>query len=225
MQGSEAELEASSTPKLSLYSLPSKPPEPPGTLTPPLNTLASIPFQWEEVPGKPRAGTTTNSPKSKSARCLDLPPRLLTDQAKVTNMPSPTTVLDGPYVARSLSETLSFSLGKGSFRSHEVGIVGGKREISTKERRNFSSWRCGNFKENSGFVGGNFEISSSVGGDGGFESDTKVKITRVKRRSSSFLSLSHTRSSLWGSIYESFKQVVPWRRGQEKLRSTSLDSC
>ncbi|KAA8533590.1 hypothetical protein F0562_030976 [Nyssa sinensis] len=204
MGSDQPELEANSTPKLSLYSLPSKPPEPPGMLTPPLNTLASVPFQWEEVPGKPRACTTmiTDSPKSKTAarRCLDLPPRLLTE-AKVTSMPSPTTVLDGPYVGRSLSETLSFSLGKGSFRSHEARMGGGKREC--KERWNFSSWSCGSLKENSGIFGGNFEFSNSAdggcAGGGGESNDTKVKITRIKRRSS-FLSLSNARFNLWQAL-------------------------
>ncbi|XP_057462520.1 uncharacterized protein At4g00950-like [Actinidia eriantha] len=133
--GSEAEPQPSSIPKLSLFSLPSKPPEPPGILTPPLQALASVPFQWEEVPGKPRDCSTA---KPKAARCLDLPPRLLTEAGKITNTPSPTTVLDGPYSSRSLSHTMSFSLGKASF---------------VKERVNFSSWRWGSFKDNGGDTG------------------------------------------------------------------------
>ncbi|KAK3034712.1 hypothetical protein RJ639_032665 [Escallonia herrerae] len=196
----EREGRSSSTPKLSLYALPNKPQEPPGLLTPPLHTLASVPFKWEEAPGKPRPSTAPSaaaSPpsKSKAARCLDLPPRLLvTESAKVTSMPSPTTVLDGPYVGR----TFSFSW---SFRSPEERKVGGgvkygKRE--SKERIPFSSWRWGSSKDYGGPIGGSFDISYPACG-GSMDDTTKVKITRA-------------------SIYGSFKQAVPWRRGQDKTR-------
>ncbi|XP_057483977.1 uncharacterized protein At4g00950 [Actinidia eriantha] len=197
--GSEAEPQQSSIPKLSLFSLPIKPPEPPGILTPPLQTPASVPFQWEEAPGKPRVCAIS---KPKAARCLDLPPRLLTEAGKTTNTPSPTTVLDGPYSDRSLFHTMSFSLGKASF---------------IKERVNFSSWRWGSFKDNGGDTGGNFDFSPSIGGcpecD---ECDVSevIKITRVKKRKSFFGS---SKTNLWASIYESVKQAVPWRRKQEKL--------
>lgn len=65
----------STPPKLSLFSLPYKPPIPDG-LTPPLNTAAAIPFLWEEAPGKPRSIVSGDPPKSKTVRSLDLPPRL-----------------------------------------------------------------------------------------------------------------------------------------------------
>ncbi|KAL2550794.1 hypothetical protein Fot_12324 [Forsythia ovata] len=99
----EDHYEPSSTPKLHLSKLPCKPRQSQEMLTPPLQTSVSVPFQWEEAPGKPRATaalaaiTTTPPPaKFKAARCLDLPPRLLTmnDTAKSTILPSPTTVLD-----------------------------------------------------------------------------------------------------------------------------------
>ncbi|XP_027110057.1 uncharacterized protein At4g00950 [Coffea arabica] len=125
----ETENEAASptsTPKLSLYKLPSKQRQPPPVMfTPPVTTsAASIPFQWEEVPGKLRPDfRPTSSPaaavkdkNSSVARCLDLPPRLLNNKNNtstaphniihhppskqlfpVTNDSSPTTVLDGPY--------------------------------------------------------------------------------------------------------------------------------
>lgn len=52
----EEEAEEALIPKLSLSSLPRKPREqPPGTVTPPLYTTVSIPFQWEEAPGRPRS--------------------------------------------------------------------------------------------------------------------------------------------------------------------------
>ncbi|KAJ0102873.1 hypothetical protein Patl1_05184 [Pistacia atlantica] len=202
-----------STPKLSLFSFPmSKGQEPPGMLTPPVNIPASIPFQWEEAPGKPRNSCVTQSkPKPASARCLELPPRLLCE-TKMINIPSPTTVLDGPDVGRSLSYTLSFRRGGSLRRENKEGLL-------------FWSSRWGSFKKNKVNVGGrNSDIldssAASGGGDGGSDGGAKVKITRVRKRSVSFLSLkSHTSSShMWTSICESFKQAVPWRRRQDKLR-------
>ncbi|XP_075647670.1 uncharacterized protein At4g00950 [Castanea sativa] len=209
--GSEADYEANSTPKLSLFSLPSKPPEPTGMLTPPLRIQASVPFQWEEAPGKPRPctkTTTESSSKPKCARSLELPPRLLLSESKMTNTPSPTTVLDGPYVGRSIS--FRFPL-----RSPE-GLVGKKM---AKDKG--GSMRWGSFRKTKEVVEGIFDFSSypvvdSGGGGGG--GDTKIKITRVKKRSGSFLNLSHTKPPFLANIYESLKQAVPWRRRQGRLK-------
>lgn len=195
--------EASPEPKLSLFSLPSQPPEPPGTLTPPLLTSVSVPFQWEEAPGKPRHCGGGTEPKAKCARSLELPPRLLlSSEAKVTNMPSPTTVLDGPDVGR----TLSFS---DSLRSPSKEIKGGGS--------GFGSMRWTGFWKNKEAVDGNFDFSPTKSGGG---DQTKVKITRIRRKDSFFNSASHTRH-MWASIYESLKQVVPWRRRREKLRKSA----
>lgn len=190
----------SSTPKLSLFSLSGKQHESPaGMLTPPIHTLASVPFKWEEAPGKPRPSCSTQS-KPKFARCLELPPRLL-NETKVSNMPSPTTVFDGPYVpARSLS------LGKGSSFRTLVNL--GCGEVNSKERVVFGSGRWGFFRKN------NKEVAAPSHGDIGVNHGgeaVRVKITRIRRRSS-FLGLSHTRSHFWTDIYESFKHAVPWTR-------------
>ncbi|KAM1086633.1 hypothetical protein ACFX2B_012120 [Malus domestica] len=42
-------------------------------------------------------------------------------------------------------------------------------------------------------------------------------VSSIGRRAN-FLNDSNTRSRMWASICESFKQVVPWRRRQEKMR-------
>ncbi|CAA0831380.1 Unknown protein [Striga hermonthica] len=95
--GEEEENEPTSFPKLKFPFLPlssvaTQSPDhhhPP----PPLETQASVPFKWEEQPGKPRPCTdiiTLPGP----ARLPEPPPCRLT----LTKMPSPTTVLDGPYV-------------------------------------------------------------------------------------------------------------------------------
>ncbi|XP_057798792.1 uncharacterized protein LOC131014729 [Salvia miltiorrhiza] len=90
----------SSTPKLSLSRLPCKPKHPIQMLTPPLHPSLSIPFQWEEAPGKPRFPADDDA-----ARCLDLPPRL---NAQFTIMPSPAMT--------PLSCSFSFRRGPGSAR-------------------------------------------------------------------------------------------------------------
>lgn len=98
--GSELSDTFSPTPKLSLFSLPDHTPDPPTeTVTPPFQTPASVPFKWEEAPGKPHrsfAGDRAlgEAPaKPKVARCLELPP------GKITNTPSPSSSLDGPGVS------------------------------------------------------------------------------------------------------------------------------
>ncbi|XP_052185343.1 uncharacterized protein At4g00950-like [Diospyros lotus] len=142
-------------PKLSLFSLPTKPPESPGMVTPPLRTKASVPFQWEEAPGKPLPNACQRS-APRAARCLELPPRLLNEAGITGDMSSPTTVLDGPYNSsgrRSLSQTASF--------------------------RSLGSWRWGSFKENGeGDGGGSFDFTPSAFGP------TKTKMEKLRKRSS-----------------------------------------
>ncbi|PIN27124.1 hypothetical protein CDL12_00123 [Handroanthus impetiginosus] len=212
--GAEAEdhHEPNSTPKLSLWKLPYKPREPIQMLTPPLHPYVSIPFQWEEAPGKPRAiaeeeaqppsaGATQAATKSKAARCLDLPPRLLHDDAKITITPSTTMVLDGPYVGRSLSLACTFSFRKGPDLGREA-VFGQAKDSG----RNFGSERWGSFKDEEMMGRGSFDFSRSLGEI--FKSERNVKITRVRRRRSFFNSMN---SNLL-DFYASFKQVVPWRR-------------
>ncbi|XVF51014.1 hypothetical protein PTKIN_Ptkin04bG0149600 [Pterospermum kingtungense] len=210
--GSQAVCETTPTPKLSLYSFPSKVKEPSGITTSPIHTSVSIPFRWEEAPGKPRPCIITSQPKPNSARCLELPPRLLVEP-KVANMPSPTTVFDGPDSGRFVSYTLSFRKD-GSFRSLDSKMV-------NKEKVMFGSSRWGSFRKAGQVVQGSFAISSTpvvdAGDSGGSGGGSQVMITRVRRKGS-LLNLSQARSHVLASIYESFKQVVPWRRGQEKMK-------
>ncbi|KAG2708457.1 hypothetical protein I3760_05G194700 [Carya illinoinensis] len=195
--------ETSSIPKLSFLSLSSKLAEssPAGMLTPPPRSVtASIPFQWEEAPGKPRPCASDAKPNI-SARTLELPPRLQSE-SKAANMPSPTTVLNGPYVG-------------GACVSQSQDLHS-RRLAPAKEKGggvHFGSMRWGSFGKNREALHGSFRFSSSLVNDyhdGGDESTTKVKITRVRRRKS-VMSLAGTGSNLLASIYESVKQVVPWR--------------
>lgn len=213
--GSEAEPESSSTPKLPLFSLPPpmQSPERPGMLTPPLYASVSVPFRWEEEPGKPRtcnALATIFNPTDITPKCLELPPRLLLD----TKLPSPTTVFEGPYVSRSRFQSSSFRIGKecyGSF-SPERGRLGAMvlSKKGVKERGWFGSWRRRVIKGNKDVGGGSsYVFPSSVdrengdgGGNEGERENTggKVKMTRI-RRGGSFSNITYPRSSFWVGFF------------------------
>ncbi|XP_071723704.1 uncharacterized protein At4g00950-like [Rutidosis leptorrhynchoides] len=186
-----------------------------GMLTPPINRSVSIPFKWEEAPGKPRPRSTepSNPTNYNVARCLELPPRL----SKITSMPSPTTVLDGPYVGRSLSQRVSFgkmvggSFGvlptEGNGNRREVGFGSGRWVIKKSDKEEE--------KEKGSFDFSRFPVTDYVDygrhdGDGG--DGTNVKIMKMRRKAS-FIRFPTTKSHLMANMYKSFKQVVaPWRR-------------
>lgn len=165
----EDDYEPSATPKLSLSKLPNRQIRATFIMpTPPNKTLASVPFQWEEAPGKPRR-TANTSPSTQNstgsttaARRLDLPPRLLvlTNNTTTTtdssnkfsaSFYSPTTVLDGPDRGQSFSRSSSISVRKESLGCleeeiireanyhHHRGITNGKRDgVINKQERSFN---------------------------------------------------------------------------------------
>nr|KYP48036.1 hypothetical protein KK1_030327 [Cajanus cajan] len=173
-------------------SRPSTPPPPP-----PPETAISVPFKWEEAPGKPRHCHRESEPEKSAVKTLELPPRLLfLLETKNVDGPSPTTVLDGPYVGRALSFTTSYRTPRAHWNS------------------NFGSSRWSGYKKISTHDAdeGNFDFShhfTTVP-----QPKPNVKITRL-HRTRTFWTLSKPSSHMWASIYESFKQVVPWRRKQQ----------
>ena len=168
-----------SSPKLPIYSLPVKNNDPPGMLTPPLQAAVSVPFEWEEAPGKPSAAWRRSGEKAGISRCLDLPPKMSSARVRIIDVCSPTTVLEGPYVGRSVS----------------FGIGGGKND-GLKERARFCSSRWKSSKEKGEAAGGGG--GGGAAARGGVEKETKVKITRMTRKSS-FLTFSSNGSRLWVS--------------------------
>ncbi|KAL7002347.1 hypothetical protein U1Q18_003500 [Sarracenia purpurea var. burkii] len=226
--GSEAELERSSTPKLRLLSiLPLQSPERSGMLTPPLHACASVPFRWEEEPGKPRPCTTLIAAAfsdplfNREPKSLDLPPRLQLTESKMTKTnSSPTTVLDGPDVVARPFHFSSFRFKRerqGSFGSSvgspESGRLGEmvliSRRAEGKEQRGFfgSDWGrkgiaiIGRGKKEVG--GGCMAFSRSmdcIAADfgSGDESDTRVRMSRI-RRNGSYSTLSDGKSHFWSS--------------------------
>ncbi|TYI00111.1 hypothetical protein ES332_A11G111000v1 [Gossypium tomentosum] len=150
--GSEEEKESTYTPKLPLFSASHahmQSPERSGMLTPPLHASASVPFRWEEEPGKPKpctALTSFTTLNDSAPKCLELPPRLLLD-AKIAKLSSPTTVLEGPYTGRPRFQSSSFRMGSefyGSFRASPETLQLGSMVLSKrgyKEKGFLGFWR------------------------------------------------------------------------------------
>ncbi|XP_050235968.1 uncharacterized protein LOC126686003 [Mercurialis annua] len=126
------------TPKLSLSSFPNKPYQNHQqdklaadlSSTPPISNRASIPFQWEEAPGKPRRKQNQSEKCKAVARCLDLPPRL--------------TVLDSPSPSYAVVDDIEvYTRGNGKGRvMFGSGRWGRSKEITRKSSFlmiNFSS--------------------------------------------------------------------------------------
>jgi hypothetical protein len=229
----------SSITKLPLFTILNPPPimnspERSGMLTPPLHAAATIPFRWEDEPGKPKPFTTLihittdfNNGGGYVPKSLELPPRLLIE-AHLSKLPSPTTVLDGPYVVKSSRfQSLSFRMTGGS------GSGGSFRENSSrspdergKGKKLFGSWKRikSPLMGNKGEIGRSYVFpdreSSSVDDDDGYFSEVYVKkkknSTRIKRVES-FSILSDSKSHFWGNIYQGLKHViVPWRGRKQK---------
>ncbi|XWS35908.1 hypothetical protein CRYUN_Cryun20dG0037100 [Craigia yunnanensis] len=228
--GSKAEKESSFTPKLPLVLASHaymQSPERSGMLTPPLHASVSVPFRGEEEPGKPKPCTTLttfSNPIDFDQKCLELPPRLLLD-AKVTKLPSPTTVLEGPYMGRARFQSSSFRMGSECYGSFQAGSCSpemvqlGTRVLSKRRSKEkvLGSWRRMKARRE---VGGNSYVFPSSGDrdsecsrEGEESSSTSAKITRI--RTGSFPSLSRSKSHFWASIYEGLKQVVPWSKREK----------
>ncbi|KAF2315199.1 hypothetical protein GH714_038405 [Hevea brasiliensis] len=231
--GSETEPELSSTPRLPLLlnqhaHAYMQSPQRSGTLTPPLYASASVPFRWEEEPGKPRICTALSNPIDSSPKCLELPPRLLLD-ANVSKLASPTTVLEGPYLGKQRFRSSSFRIIRrecyGSFRRSSTPERGQLSTMVLSNRglkdRLLGSWSWGRtaFRGKREVAGASYVFPSSTDRevDGSNEEEERssknVKITRI-RRSGSFST--HARSHFWATIYEGLKQVVPWRNRKLK---------
>ncbi|XP_016478749.1 uncharacterized protein At4g00950 [Nicotiana tabacum] len=190
----------SSAPKFPLFAM--KSPQHSGILTPPLHTLASVPFKWEEKPGKPKPCTdliTLPNSIFNEPKCLEPPPRFYLENTKI---PSPTTVLDGPYNIKSKCRNVD---GRG-----QLGTL--VLYKSNKVRRRRGNWwqRYLKRKETS--------VDSTDCGSGSDECGrhfSTVKMDRL-RRNGTFSSLTQSRPHIWASIYEGFKQVIPWKNKKSK---------
>lgn len=175
MMGSEGN-QQSSIPRLPLFSAPpakqmKSSPERSGTVTPPLQTSGSVPFRWEQEPGKPKlcnALVTYINPADKS---LELPPRLLV-------VPSPNLLQQGPCVTSN------------RFRSPSFRIEDNTKCYGSSGAKNILSWRK-NVKRDSG---GSHVFPSSTG-----IAETRVTHNNNKmiRSGSSSSHPHHDKSRVW----------------------------
>ncbi|CAN0889555.1 Uncharacterized protein At4g00950 [Linum grandiflorum] len=194
----------------------------------PLHTSASVPFRWEQHPGKPihnddddvDVHLLQSEPRKKS---LDLPPRLLIMEED-----------------RSRLQSSSFRLVK---RDWQLGSSFRRTESSLDGRRGvFSSFKVllggvndGGSSNGGREVGGNhssyvFPAYLDGGGcsnlsydeeEGSFKEEAKVVESSSRRRSteisrSGSFSAATKSHHFWATIYEGLKQVVPWRRRRGK---------
>ncbi|KAL9234558.1 hypothetical protein vseg_009416 [Gypsophila vaccaria] len=203
-----------------------------GALTP-LHTSASVPFSWEQEPGKPLPCLTLALPSSRPddfIKSLDLPPRLLND-VKFTQTPSPTTVLEGPYnvLGRSILGSSSFRFlrkqqksfdGESSFVgsrgcSPDRGLLSTVVVGEKKDKGLFGNWKkkggskseiCKSDAHDGSLLFSSFSEDGIGGGicDGG----ATVTVGRVHRKRKQ-LGLSQSKSHFWATIYGTFKQVIP----------------
>ncbi|CAK9152937.1 unnamed protein product [Ilex paraguariensis] len=218
--GQVAELESMFSPKLPLFSVPHMhSPEHSGMLTlSPLYSLASVPFLWEEEPGKPRLSTTFTSVRPNKSgnkpKSLKLPPMLLVE-SKIAKTPSRTTVLDSPDVDRTIISSASFRITrklKGSFHSSSWSPL---RFFGSRGLKNPK------VKGEDGF-GGNFSYlrlgKKQVGGDrddGESGDGVRMKMERIIRNGS-FSTLSQAKSQFLEAIYEVFEMAISWSRRLNK---------
>ncbi|XP_076950315.1 uncharacterized protein At4g00950-like [Bidens hawaiensis] len=240
---SEPESDPYHIPKLPLFSIPHYDVTEPSSMpTPPRQTLASVPFQWEEQPGKPHPFTDIII-SSNHTKCLELPPRL----AVITKISSPTTVLDGPGGGRSVFSSASFRFYnnnnnnnkkerrrrrqmQGSFDSSCSGGWSPTEDNNNNNNNNNNNIGLlqpelsdnkvvgsGRYKQFGSFriykPKGSIVISpSSDSVDAGFADETNNN--NKMRRNSSLSKV--TRSDFWAKIYQGFKQVVPWKKKTKK---------
>ena len=212
--GCEAEAEKErSIPRLPLFSVPPmQSPERSGTLTPPLHTSAAVPFRWEQEPGKPRPCTTLvpfTNPNDFLPKCLELPPRLL--------LPSPTTVLEGPYVGSNRFRSPSFKMTNdcyGSFGA-ERGLLGALVLRKGERVKRNKGWWLGSWRKKAFRVkikrevtGGSHVFPSSADRDAaatiGGTTHSKASVSKMKR-AASFSGASHGKSRVWVRFNSLFK--------------------
>ncbi|XP_019418338.1 PREDICTED: uncharacterized protein At4g00950-like [Lupinus angustifolius] len=205
----EVDEEHSKIPKLPLFSIPPmKSPEKSGMKTPPFHASVSVPFDWEQEPGKPRPCNNNSliTFSNNIPKCLELPPRLL--------LPSPTTVLEGPYVEDSSRITNRFH-SPPSFRIiNEEGVLGSMILTKGGEGIKHKGWWFGCSRKRV------LKMKRDISFDKE-SSNKKVNMPKMKH-SKSFFTMSHDKSHLWATICEGLKQVVPsWR--SKKLKKVGSD--
>ncbi|KAJ3694966.1 hypothetical protein LUZ60_000343 [Juncus effusus] len=202
-------------PKLSLNSMTRHKSEPDGLRTPPLLRVAiSVPFMWEDAPGKPRNEPIFSKPTKSPLfiRKLNLPPRMVAEELKmkesydkdttITISTSPTSVLKGPCPVKKNKKERK-KKGAAWFERK------GKRGNETDKARRESDGSVSSLSSSS-----DSHSSSSFNGYDEEEKgmNVKIKIRRFRRQKSLFSLSFHGTSYFWVGVYERLKQVTPWHQ-------------
>ncbi|KAL2336219.1 hypothetical protein Fmac_010665 [Flemingia macrophylla] len=223
----EVEADNCKVPRLPLLNPPTMhSPDRSGMQTPPLFTSASVPFGWEEEPGKPRPCTALITFSNPTPKCLELPPRLQLDSHLSNNkLSSPTTVLEGPYPSNTCHSP-SFRITEDLFGSArgQLGTMVLNQGVGIREREKglFGSWREKTLKREASW--GSHVFPSSLDKDPEDDVDNvsgtlkKVRSMRKRNRSGRFTNPFHAKSSVWTRMYEGLKRVV-------SLKSKKVKKC
>ncbi|KAL3622258.1 hypothetical protein CASFOL_033669 [Castilleja foliolosa] len=206
-----------------------------GISTPPLQTPASVPFKWEQVPGKPRP-LTRFGPQPEPTKSLDPPPFKTMQQLimnmeysapKITQSPSPHSILDGPYnLGRPMFSSSRFSRdhqGPDPFESYSGPFEGTPYLLGGKKGRRkglLGKFKGGKREVEGGISGFSFSSNSSCDSDESCPRGMEQIVEgggggRKMRRHDSFQHLSAHQniksSHIWASIYGGLKQAVHWK--------------
>ncbi|KAI4364687.1 hypothetical protein MLD38_020744 [Melastoma candidum] len=190
------------TPGRKLLEVPSSPATS-GTQTPPFHPPASVPFRWEQEPGKPRpCSALVFMPRDPPVEYLGLPPGL--SAPPTTTLP---LLLQPPRLQAP------------SFR------MGGVDPVHKKRWRRgpawFGSWTKWGVNEEAEVIGSRSYVFPSV--DWGFEGEENGgRRTRSRIGSGcSFHIMPPPTSHLWRSIHKGLKGAIPWRRRSPKKNTGS----
>ncbi|KAL2233779.1 uncharacterized protein At4g00950-like [Sesamum indicum] len=202
---------------------------PSGISTPPLQTPASVPFKWEEEPGKPRLCTPiiTNPP----SKCLELPPAcrmllFMDNDAPPNKTPSPTTLLDGPYnVGRPKSSSFRFFReGQDSLSLDSRAAACGSNKGGGQKVRGRFFWKLRSGGKKVVDVGGISEFFSTTSGSSnrcGSSEERRGGVGRKMGRHESFSGVAHANNKsshmIWATIYQGLKQVVQWKSSRNQI--------
>ncbi|KAL0547741.1 hypothetical protein IC582_012166 [Cucumis melo] len=206
---SEAKLRRNyEVPKLPLLAITAmESPDRSGMLTPPIFSSVSVPFRWEEEPGKPRfCFNSLNIPTQTQTQTnsLELPPRLLLMDPKIPKL-SP----------RIPSQKGFFQFHKhccSSFRFHktQLGAMVLRKRGMLIEKEWFCWWRKLNFRRK-GEVGSDYAavFPSSLDKE---RSSSRMKVAVTQKGGSFSSCFVQAKTEFWGNIGEGFKQInIPWK--------------
>ncbi|KAG0455324.1 hypothetical protein HPP92_024616 [Vanilla planifolia] len=201
----------SSPPRLHFYPLLGERPEPKGMRTPPLRLPGSIPFLWEEAPGKPRRDLSPDplifDPSSAAWSGVELPPRLTAGSLRhslsfgelLCNSPTSFTG-GGPREKKLYRKWMLLRWGS---KKHKTEVAVNKKN----ERWDMVLRRMGDVSPSSS----SWSASSSSELQPGMKEDGRLERSRSFAVGLSFVFAAH----FWDTFYGSVKQLASRRRDRK----------